>query len=368
MRQIKETKFFPLAVRCFDPATGINDYLLHFYEEPKESSEAISQCITDTLRKFSLDIKHVVVYTADNASVNYGKVCSVFQNLRLLQRNMIKANCHCHIVHNATRHSLKLVSYDVESFILKVYNAFSQSSKNVADPKECFEFVQEEYRQILRHIPIRWLTLFQAVDRLLLSWRSIKVYFLKEGEDSCDKIVWKFIGDQEHGLSTEAEPTLAECYLYFFHHVLFQFHKTILILEKTDVYACDVYAIVNGLRKRLESRLKEQYFGEKATKGSKYLRESEAQKSRTEALKVYERAVEYLSKWFDYGNSPFKQLSCLSLTITPPTLEEVVSTAQLMALQLNEDTLFDEMCMLKEAFPALKDEKMSSAETWCKDF
>jgi len=38
--------------------------------------------------------------------------------------------------------------------------------------KECYEFVQEVYNQILRHIPIRWLTLFQATDRVLLSWQS----------------------------------------------------------------------------------------------------------------------------------------------------------------------------------------------------
>jgi len=93
---------------------------------------------------------------------------------------------------------------------LIVNDAFSHSSKNVVFFKECFEFVQEEPHQILhqRHVPIRWLTLIQAVDRLLFSWQSIEFHFLKEGEDSCDKIVWTFIGDQEHGLSAEAEPAL----------------------------------------------------------------------------------------------------------------------------------------------------------------
>jgi len=46
------------------------------------------------------------------------------------------------------------------------------SSKNVANPKACFEFVQEVYHQILRHILIRWFDLFQATDRLLLGWQS----------------------------------------------------------------------------------------------------------------------------------------------------------------------------------------------------
>ena len=69
----------------------------------------------------------MVAYTADNASANYGKIRSVFQKLRLLLPNMIKGNCHCHTVHNAVRHSQKLVSNDVESFVLEVYHAYSLS-------------------------------------------------------------------------------------------------------------------------------------------------------------------------------------------------------------------------------------------------
>jgi len=66
---------------------------------------------------------------------------------------LIKANCHCHIVHNAARHSLKHASYDVESWVLKVCNAYSHSLKYVANLKECDEFDQDKYHQILRRIP-----------------------------------------------------------------------------------------------------------------------------------------------------------------------------------------------------------------------
>ena len=40
-----------------------------------------------------------------------------------------------------------------------------------------------------------------------------------------------FIGDQEHGLSAQAEPPLAKCSI-FFHRVMYQFHKTILTFEE----------------------------------------------------------------------------------------------------------------------------------------
>jgi len=76
-----------------------------------------------------LDMKHVIGFTADTASVNYGKNYSFHQTLYLLQPSMIKANCHCHIDHDAERQLLKLMSCHVESFVLKACNAFSHSSK-----------------------------------------------------------------------------------------------------------------------------------------------------------------------------------------------------------------------------------------------
>ena len=81
---------------------------------------------------------------------------------------MIKSKCHCHADHHPERHLLMLMSCDVESFVLKVCNAFSHSSKILL----ILKIVQEVYHQILRHIPVRWLTLLQATDRLLLSWQS----------------------------------------------------------------------------------------------------------------------------------------------------------------------------------------------------
>jgi len=70
--------------------------------------------------------------------------------------------------------------------------------------------------------------LFQVVDHLLFSWPSTQIYFVKEGKDRCDKIGWKCLNDQQHGLRAEAEPTLAECNFYLFHHVFISFIKPFL--------------------------------------------------------------------------------------------------------------------------------------------
>lgn len=86
------------------------------------------------------------------------------------------------MTHNAAKHSMKVIKYDVETLVLKVFNEFSMSSKRVDNSysKECFEFVQQDYHNVLRHIPVRWLCLFNVVDRLILNWNAIKTYFIKK--------------------------------------------------------------------------------------------------------------------------------------------------------------------------------------------
>jgi hypothetical protein len=124
----------------------------------------------------------MIAYGIDNASVNYGRNCSVFQKLKLLQPSVIKANCNSHVVHNAAKHCMNKLSNDVETLAIKVFNEFSCSAKNVQSLKECFDFVQLEFNNVLKHISIRRGSLYYAVDRLILNWVAIKVYFLKEGE------------------------------------------------------------------------------------------------------------------------------------------------------------------------------------------
>ncbi|CAI6376220.1 unnamed protein product [Macrosiphum euphorbiae] len=128
-------KFFPLAVRLFNFEDGVKDYLLDFYEEPNESSQSIFDTITSAIESLGLDIKNITAFGADNASVNYGKHCSVFEKLKNKKSNIIKANCNCHVIHNAAKHSMKVIKYDVETLVLKVFNEFSMSSKRVDELK-----------------------------------------------------------------------------------------------------------------------------------------------------------------------------------------------------------------------------------------
>lgn len=80
-----------------------------------------------------LSLERAVAYGADNASVNYRKHNSVFQRMQKGQPNLLKANCNCHVVHNAARHTVKSLKFDVETLVLKAFKEFSSSSKCVEE-------------------------------------------------------------------------------------------------------------------------------------------------------------------------------------------------------------------------------------------
>jgi hypothetical protein len=45
-----------------------------------------------------------------------------------------------HILHNAAKHGLKLLSFDVEMLVMKVFNEFSSSAKKIDELKDFFLF------------------------------------------------------------------------------------------------------------------------------------------------------------------------------------------------------------------------------------
>ena len=237
-------KHYPLALRYFSKSFGTKNRVIDFYVCSEETSDSISSNILSRLEHNQMNIKYLVSYGADNAAVNYGKHHSVFTNLKQLCPNLISANCNCHVIHNNARFGFKILSRDIELLVIKIFNEFSISAKRVKELKSCFDFVEIEYKELLRHVPTRWLSLLPALDRLILSWPAIKVYFLQLGEEECSKFIWDFIKDQEHELNAENELSMNECFLYFIHSFMNIFHESIKKLEDSNTQSPEVYNIV----------------------------------------------------------------------------------------------------------------------------
>ena len=72
----------------------------------------------------------------------------------------------------------------MESFVIKTYNSFASSAKKSEVLRDFCNFLDMEYKELLRHVPTRWLSLLPAINRLLLCWPALKSYFISQGEDN----------------------------------------------------------------------------------------------------------------------------------------------------------------------------------------
>ncbi|KAL1246493.1 hypothetical protein QQF64_034627 [Cirrhinus molitorella] len=194
------TKLFPLSVRYWTPDLGVQMKVLDFYDDSNETSAAIHNQIVTKLEENGLGLDMISAYSADNASLNYGRYNSVFQKLKENNNCILKANCVAHIVHNSAKHAGDRQNIDIENVVNKTFSHFSSSAKRIEELKSIHTFVEIEYQSLLRHVPTRWLSLWPAVKRLHDSWAPIKTYFLSLGEDQCPKSLWQLFKDDQDGL------------------------------------------------------------------------------------------------------------------------------------------------------------------------
>ena len=74
----------------------------------------------------------------------------------------------------------------MEDFCIDLFYYFDKSTKRKGVLREYYEFCDQEYRKILKHVNVRWLSLERAVDRASKQYEGLKSYFLSENE-SCPR-------------------------------------------------------------------------------------------------------------------------------------------------------------------------------------
>lgn len=76
----------------------------------------------------------------------------------LITPRLILENINLHI-HNAFKHNLQKLDFDVKAVVLKIYSHFSLSTSRREDSKSFFDFAQVDWEELVKHVPTRWLTL-----------------------------------------------------------------------------------------------------------------------------------------------------------------------------------------------------------------
>ena len=355
-------KLFPIGVQYFDTNEGIVNFVLDFYEDSNETSDAIFAKLNHSLETHSLNSKLLIAFSGDNASVNYGKHHSVYTNLQTINDKIVKANCHCHILHNTAKYAMNSLDFDVENLILKIYAHFCISAKRVESLKSCYEYSDNEYQEILRHVPTRWLSLLPAIKRLIDNIRELKDYFIGIGTDEFPKVVNEFVWSAKFN-----DITIPELYLYFSSHFMELFHSNIEKLEKKTTNSTHLFGLMEILMTQLENRYKLKFFGAKVKTNLQYFPEDTQKTFTKNALNVYQRAIDYLKEHFDFKQTPFKLFGKISLD-SDLSFDVLSQISQMFLLNINLDQLFDETNTFNTVLNSLEsdDKQLDNTSKYCK--
>ena len=141
--------------------------------------ESIEQCFEND----DMPWQNGVCLSVDNTNSMVGNHNSVAP--RFLQKNSetFIAGCPCHLAHIAASHASdefsNYVNVSVEDVSVDCFYWFDKSTKK-KKLNGYFEFCNQEYQSVLRHLSVRWLSLERCMERILKKLPSLKAYFQSE--------------------------------------------------------------------------------------------------------------------------------------------------------------------------------------------
>lgn len=128
---------------------------------------------------------------------------------------MVGIGCPAHIMHNYVQTAADILSFDIVTIVVKIFNHFSIIyTVRTERLKEFCDFVGQNYYAILNHSKTHWLPLFPAIERILKMFEALKSFFLSE--EKAPKTILN--------LFTES---MGEIYLLFLHSQLSIFQNNI---------------------------------------------------------------------------------------------------------------------------------------------
>jgi hypothetical protein len=302
----------------------------------------------------------VSAFSADNTNVNFGCNHSIYTKFKELNNSIIKAGCPVHILHNASNFATNKLKVDVECLLLKISSHFSRSAKRRADLMEHFESLEMQWEEIVKHVVTRFLTLGPAIERILKLWPALKSHFQDEDNECPTSLQNIFISEEEEN------KILA--YFSFLHNVMFSLENTMKKLESDSLTVVEMHVQMNTLFKKIEQRMNDNFFGSQAKTILDLLKQSNvdlAESMKNDFLSFYSNFIAYLRKRYDFSDDNMLSKLLFFNLDTVISHSELVSSAELLNIHVDEDVLYEEYQIMKPSFEQIVAEKdFNATQKW----
>lgn len=171
-------KMNPLTVRFF------------YVNRDKVTSQLLSMCLTSSSTAegilttlhlkctILIGIIMCVAFGVDNTNVNMGRRNSIRTKVHQENESVYFVGCPCHMVHNTACKAAEVfqteTGFDIEDMLVDLYYWFDKSTKRKNALSEFCDFCNIQYRQVVKHVSTRWLSLEYAVERTLQQYSGLQ--------------------------------------------------------------------------------------------------------------------------------------------------------------------------------------------------
>ncbi|XP_051883018.1 uncharacterized protein LOC127576542 isoform X1 [Pristis pectinata] len=367
----EDYKLFPVLVRYFLPMTGVKTKIIEFTTRPAETSDWQCEFLLQLIKKNHLSEK-LVGLCADNINTNFGGAKragrnNVWRKLQVkLGREMFSIGCGTHIVHNCLQTAADCLPLDVECFAVKVYKYFHVYTVRIEELKDFCRFVSLEYSKLLEQGSARFLSLGPALDRILLIFEGLKIYFLSQ--EKCPTLLKYMFNDP-----------CTKLWLAFASKQIAVFQKAVEVIEKNESSVTEVALQIRALRESLAERLREK----SVTSDTKILLQCLVEDGEITEGKFYNAVENFFSTALSYLDQWKPAFECTellewALLRNMPQWDDIQSslatcqTSIAILSLIDKKRLFDEWGNSKQIIsrhmPSWNAQQVPVSERWCHVF
>ncbi|XP_068244854.1 uncharacterized protein [Palaemon carinicauda] len=155
--------------------------LVNIYDSDNNAQGSTGQnlysLLINTLTKYDIPLSNFIGFAADGASNIMGEHNSLCSRLKHLLPGLTVFKCIYHSIHLCSSGAAKTLPRHCEDLLRSIYTFFAHSSKRQYDFKLSQEFCNTKPHKILHPSQTRWLSLHEAVRRVLEQWQPLTLYF-----------------------------------------------------------------------------------------------------------------------------------------------------------------------------------------------
>lgn len=313
---------FPVLIRYFTSATGLQTRLLVFISpETEDSPVEIAQCILTRLDWFGLSRQNVTSFTADNSPINFEQQPSnVFAELTKRNPNILPIKCYLESINEMFQTIVFHFPIDMETTIIRCINEIrgSSASKRTAQLDRMYDWSCSDWLDIFDDWPITAATLVAATTKLLEHFGRLKLFF-QQHRQSTPIILMEFFNHP-----------MAEFYLYLYRLVGHAMQSVCRRLKAHRSSAIDLHDAFGDLRTIMQRRSEEETYeiALRTMDGIGHTPEM-IQQFMIDAHQCFSMGLSELDTIFpNWGSSPYRHLSVLRLQSRPPQLEDFTAIAR----------------------------------------